>query len=93
MHVRHSLILVVTGIREGLDLYGGPVHVFTRLHFNDGSLDALLQVHKASTVALSVNGRHEGILHPEGIARAVRPHGVLDVHADGVVDFRGKAGV
>lgn len=93
MLARNLLILVVTGIREGLDLDGGPINGFTRLHFNDGSLNALLQVYKASTVPLSVHGRDEGILDPEWIPGTVCPHGVLDVHADGVVNLRGQAGV
>lgn len=89
--VRHSLILVVAGIRECLHLDRGPIYGFTRLHFDDGSVDALLQVHKASAVPLGLRRRHEGVFHPEGIPRAVGAHDVLDVHSNGVVDVRGKA--
>lgn len=89
--VRHLLILVVAGIRERLYLDRRPIHGFTRLHFDDGSLDALLQEHKASAVPLGLCCWHEGVFHPEGISRTVGAHDILDVHADGVVDVRGQA--
>lgn len=89
--VRHLLILVVAGIRERLHLNRWPIHGFTRLHFDDGSLDALLQEHKASAVALGLCCRDVGIFHPEGISRTVGAHDILDVHADGVVDVRRQA--
>lgn len=89
--VRHLLILVVAGIRERLHLDRGPIHSFTRLHFDDGSLDALLQENKASAVPLGFCCRDESIFHPEGISRTVGAHDILDVHADGVVDVRGQA--
>ncbi len=89
--MRHSLILVVAGIREPLHLDRGPIYGFTRLHFDDGSLDALLQVHEASVVPLRLRCWNEGIFHPEGIPCAVGAHDILDVHSDGVVDVRGQA--
>ncbi len=88
--MRHSLILVVAGIRERLHLDRRPIS-FARLHLDDGFLDALLQVHKASAVPLGLCWWYEGIFHPEGIPCAVGAHDILDVHSDGVVDVRGQA--
>lgn len=88
---KHSLVLVVAGIRERLHLDGGPIYGFTRLHFNDGSINALLQIHEASVVPLGLRWWHEGIFHPEGIPYTVCAHDILDVHSDGVVDVRGQA--
>lgn len=87
----HSLILVEAGVGEGLDLHGRLLHYISGLHGDDGPLDALLQVDEAAVIALRLQWRDVGRLHPERVAGAVGSHGVLDVHADGVIHFRRKA--
>lgn len=87
----HSLVPVEAGVGEGLDLHGWLLHYISSLHGDDGPLDALLQVDEAVAVALRLQRRDVGRLHPEWVAGTVGSHGVVDVHADGVVHFRRKA--
>lgn len=90
LHI-HSLVLVVAGIGKGLDLHGRLLHHGSGLHGDDGPLNALLQVDEAAVVALCLDLRDVSSLHPERAAGAVGSHGVVDVHADGVVHFRRKS--
>ena len=89
---QYSLVFIEAGVGEGLDLHGRFMHLLPSLHGYDCPLNALLQVGEATDVALRLQRRDVRGLHPEGVSGAVGAHGVVDVHADGVVHFRRQAG-
>ena len=92
MCIGYSLIPVVAGVGEGLQLDGCLLNSMSSLGLYDRPIDVLLQVHKAPVVAQRPLGRDVVVLHKIGVTDSVCTHQVVHVHSDGVADFRRQGG-
>lgn len=89
-----SLIPVMAGIGEGLQLDGRLWDFASSLGLDDSPIDVLLQVDEAAVVAQRQPGRDVVVLIEIRLPDSVSTHDVVHVHADSVSDFgrQGRGG-
>ena len=87
-----SLIAVIAGIGEGLQLDRRLGDSASGLGVDDGPVDVLLQVDEAAVVAHPQPGRDVVVLVEVSVPNSVGTHDVVHVHADSVADFGRQGG-
>lgn len=81
-------ILVVAGVRHGLDLDSYFLWFLASLQFNDGPFNAVLDVNKGPAVDLALGGGIVRAHGPDALPDPVGGLGYPAAHSDGVVEHR-----